>query len=131
MSDQPVYEHTRPVTDVPSLAGSNVTVSASVGRDDRGESWVSIKWERDDLTAKGKHPTFIALTLEEFQGIATGIVDALDQPDAARRTHAPTDGEQTMASAAHFAATNPQHFDHDPYSREGFDDNGDPVYPKG
>lgn len=81
MTSQPVYQHTRPVVDVPSLEGVNATVRASVGRDDRGQPWVSIQWERDDFEAKGMHPVQIALTLDEFRGIASNLVDALDQPN--------------------------------------------------
>lgn len=80
MSARPIFERTRPARDGQGLDGVTVRVSASVDRDEHGEPWVTVTWERDDFEAKGMQPVRVTITVEEFQGIATGIVDALDQP---------------------------------------------------
>lgn len=80
MSGQSVYAHERPAAEGQGLDGVTVRVAASVDRDERGEPWVTLTWERDDFPAKGIQPVQVTLTVGEFQGIATGIVDALDQP---------------------------------------------------
>lgn len=47
-------------------------------RRDNSGPFVTIAWECDDFPEKGLNPTQIVLTVEEFQGIATGILNALD-----------------------------------------------------